>query len=73
MIHLDDRLLQLARRLVALLARIDYIQINREQIYIIYKLYVCVGSVWVPCVTFPSGGGSSAGSSPLCGSPVGGG
>ena len=36
-------------------------------------LSVCVCSVWVPCVALPSGGGSSAGSSPLCGSPVGGG
>jgi len=35
-------------------------------------LDVCVCSVWVPCVALPSGGGSSAGSSPLCGSPVGG-
>jgi len=26
--------------------------------------------VWVPCVAFPSGGGSSVGPSPLCGSPV---
>jgi len=33
---------------------------------------VCLWSVWVPCVALPSGGGSSAGSSPLCGSPVGG-
>jgi len=33
---------------------------------------VCVCSVWVPCVALPSGGRSSAGSSPLCGSPVGG-
>ena len=33
--------------------------------------FVCVCSVWVPCVNLPSGGGSSAGSSPLCGSPVG--
>jgi len=32
---------------------------------------VCVCSVWVPCVALPAGG-SSAGSSPLCGSPVGG-
>ena len=32
--------------------------------------YVC--SVWVPCVALPCGGGSSAGSSPLYGSPVGG-
>jgi len=31
-----------------------------------------VCSAWVPCVALPSGGGSSAGSSPLCGSPVGG-
>jgi len=34
--------------------------------------FVCVCSVWVPCVALPSGGGSSLGSSPLCGSPVGG-
>jgi len=34
--------------------------------------YVCVCSVWVPCVALPSGGGSSAGPSPLCWSPVGG-
>jgi len=33
---------------------------------------VCVCSVWVPCVVLPSGGGSSAGSSPLCRSPMGG-
>ena len=33
---------------------------------------VCMCSVWVPCVALPSGGGSSAGSSPLCGSPAGG-
>ena len=33
---------------------------------------VCVCSVWVPWVALPSGGGSSVGSSPLCGSPVGG-
>jgi len=26
--------------------------------------------VWVPCVALPSGGGSSVGPSPLCGSPV---
>jgi len=31
---------------------------------------VCVCSVWVPCVALPSGGGSSVGPSPLCGSPV---
>jgi len=31
---------------------------------------VCVCSVWVPCVTLPSGGGASVGPSPLCGSPV---
>ena len=31
---------------------------------------VCVCSVWAPCVALPSDGGSSAGSSPLCGSPV---
>jgi len=30
-----------------------------------------VCSVWVPCVALPSGGGSSVGPSPLCGSPVG--
>jgi len=29
-------------------------------------LSVCVCSVWVPCVALSSGGGSSAGSSPLC-------
>jgi len=29
-----------------------------------------VCSVWVPCVALPSGGGSSVGPSPLCGSPV---
>jgi len=40
------------------------------EIYI--DIYVCVCSVWAPCVALPSGGGSSAGSSPLCGSPVGG-
>jgi len=38
----------------------------------IYILYVCVCSVWVPCVALPFGGGSFAGTSPLCGSPVGG-
>ena len=27
---------------------------------------VCVCSVWVSCVALPYGGGSSAGSSPLC-------
>jgi len=32
----------------------------------------CVCSAWVPCVALPSGGGSSVGPSPLCGSPVGG-
>ena len=31
---------------------------------------VCVCSVWVPYVALPSGGGSSVGPSPLCGSPV---
>ena len=31
---------------------------------------VCVSSVWVPYVALPSGGGSSAGSSLLCMSPV---
>ena len=31
---------------------------------------VCVSSVWVPYVALPSGGGSSVGPSPLCGSPV---
>jgi len=31
---------------------------------------VCVCSVWGPCVALPSGGGSSVGPSPLCGSPV---
>ena len=30
---------------------------------------VCVCPVWVPCVALPSGGGSSVGPSPLCGSP----
>ena len=35
-------------------------------------VFVCVASVWVPCVALSSGGGSSAGSSPLCGSPMGG-
>jgi len=33
-------------------------------------LIVCVCSVWVPCVALPSGGGSSVGPSPLCGSPM---
>jgi len=32
--------------------------------------YVCVCSVWVPCVALPSGGGSSVGPSPLCGFPL---
>ena len=32
--------------------------------------FVCVYPVWVPCVALPSGGGSSVGPSPLCGSPV---
>jgi len=36
------------------------------------KPNMSVCSVWVPCVALPSGGGSSAGSPPLCGSPVGG-
>jgi len=31
---------------------------------------VCVCPVWVPCVALPSGGGSSVGPSPLCGSHV---
>ena len=31
---------------------------------------VCVCSMWVPCVALPSGGGSSVGPSPLCGSPL---
>ena len=31
---------------------------------------VCVCSVWVPCVALPSGGRSSVGPSPLCGSHV---
>jgi len=35
-----------------------------------FELYVCVCSVWVPCVALPSGGGSSVGPSPLCGSSV---
>ena len=39
---------------------------------ILTRVGVSVCSVWVPCVALPSGGGSSAGSSPLCGSPVGG-
>ena len=30
---------------------------------------VCVCPVWAPCVALPSGGGSSVGPSPLCGSP----
>jgi len=30
----------------------------------------CVCSVWVPCVALPSGGWSSVGPSPLCGSPM---
>jgi len=34
------------------------------------RIPVCVCYVWVPCVALPSGGGSSAGSSPLCGSAV---
>ena len=34
-----------------------------------YNIFVCVCSVWVPCVALPSGGGSSVGPSPLCWSP----
>ena len=36
----------------------------------VYVCVVCVCSVWVRCVSLPSGGGSSVGPSPLCGSPV---
>jgi len=45
---------------------------NSELLFSPWINSVCVCSVWVPCVALPSGGGSSAGSSPLCGSPVGG-
>jgi len=42
-----------------------------ESIFNIDRLiYVCVCSVCVPCVALPSGGRSSVGPSPLCGSPV---
>jgi len=35
-----------------------------------WPIWLCVCSMWVPCVALPSGGGSSVGPSPLCGSPV---